>query len=77
MRCVTTLYSAVAHLGCHVVQGACAGDRPLLIDVDGEPKVRDFDHLVAHEQDILRLDVAVDDALRPTRKVPPYWFDFA
>ena len=51
-----------ADLGRHVVEGAGAGDRALLVRVDGQPEVGELDAGTGH-QDVLRLDVPVHHAL--------------
>ena len=47
----------------HVVQGARPGHQELRIRVDGQPEVRELDDACAGHDDVLRLDVAVCNAL--------------
>lgn len=47
----------------HVIKGAQAAHGGLLAHVDDKPKVSQLDTTVRGEQNVLRLDVSVDDAL--------------
>lgn len=56
------LLGAAQHLGRHVVQRAGARNRPLLAAVDGQPKVGHLERPVAHQQDVLGLNVPAGSA---------------
>lgn len=51
-----------AYLRGHVVQGACPRDGPLLPQIDGQAKIRQFEAAaVLRKQNVLWLDVPVND----------------
>ncbi len=56
----------------HVVQGAHSGDGGLCISVDGQAKVCQLDFVLLTQQQVLRLDVTVHDALQ-TQPVCVSW----
>lgn len=52
-----------ADLWSHVIKSACPGDGSFLAGIDGQPKVCQLDLFLGRQQDVLRLDVPVNDAL--------------
>ena len=55
----------VHHLRSHIVQGTSSCDWALAGGIYGQAKVCQLNALVCHEQNVLRLDVSVNDALQP------------
>ena len=58
------LISALNHTPHHVNKCPQSGDGPLFPGVDRVPKVGQLDQSLGRHEDILRLDVAVEDALQ-------------